>query len=103
MKTFLVIVVTALGSLSLVLAWMGVKTIGKGLGVYETDGAHADLNGIYLMLGLLQFVGSLVALFALYRFTKTGRLLSSRPPPAPTSSIRERALANLKAAQSSRS
>lgn len=103
MKRVIIVLVSVLAALSLLLAWMGVKTIGKGLGVYETEGAHADLNGIYLMLGLLQFVGALVALFALYRFTKSGRLLSSRPPPAPTSSIRERALANLKAAQSSRS
>lgn len=102
MKHVLAIVILVLTVLAVFLAWTGVRTIDRGFDVER--GVDEGARGYYLLLGALQVLGALVALFASYRFARARRMLpaTTRESTAP-SSIRERALANLKSAQTPRS
>lgn len=100
-QTACIAVMTVLGVLALLLAWMGARSIAHGLGFMEASRDDASIQGVFLLLGALQIGGAGLGLFGLYRFARTWRLLPQRKP-ATTTSIRERALENLKAARSPR-
>lgn len=97
------ILIAILAVLALLLAWMGLRSIGHGLGVDEVEGAEASTKGVFLLLGFFQLFGAVLGLFGLVRFARTWRILpGAKRASAAEPSIRERALANLRAAQSSR-
>lgn len=101
-KPVFTVVLCIFGILALLLGWMGVRSIAHGFD--ETAGLTDSTKGVYLLLGFFQLFGAAFALYALYRFARAWRLLPGRnstPPHAET--IRERALSNLKSAQSPRS
>jgi hypothetical protein len=87
--------------LGVLLAWMGVRSILHGFD--EAAGLTDSTKGVYLLLGAFQLFGAAFALFALYRFARAWKLLPGRKEATPTETIRERALSNLKSAQSPRS
>lgn len=102
MKLTWSIVVSILAVLSVLLGGMGAKSIVHGLD--DAAGLTDGTKGVYLLLGFLQLFGAALALFGLVRFARTWRLLPSAPRATePSTSIRERALANQRAAQSSQS
>lgn len=96
------VLITVLALLAVLLGWMGAKSIAHGLD--DAAGLSDGTKGVYLLLGSFQFFGAVLALFGLVRFARTWRLLPSAPRATdPSTSIRERALANQRAAQSSQS
>jgi hypothetical protein len=100
MKPVLTIVACVFGALALMLGWMGVRSLVNGLD--DAAGLTDGSQGAYLLLGAFQLFGAAFALLALYRFARAWKLLPGRKV-SPTESIRERALSNLKSAQSPRS
>ncbi|MBI5362385.1 MAG: hypothetical protein HZA53_04340 [Planctomycetes bacterium] len=100
-KTVWSVVMSILAVLALLLGWMGVRSIAHG--VTDAAGETANTKGVFLLLGFFQLFGALIGLFALVRFARAWRLLpGGTSAPSAEASIRERALANLRAAQNSR-
>lgn len=95
------VLMAVLAVLALLLGWMGAKSIVHGLD--DAAGLTDGTKGVYLLLGFLQLFGAALALFGLVRFARTWRLLPGKTHDVPSTSIRERALANQRAAQSSQS
>ncbi|MBK7875323.1 MAG: hypothetical protein IPJ77_06175 [Planctomycetes bacterium] len=100
MKLAWSIVLSILAVLSVLLGWMGVKSIAHGFD--DAAGLSDGTKGVYLLLGFFQLFGAALALFGLVRFARTWRILpGASSATEPSTSIRERALANQRAAQSS--
>lgn len=102
MKHVWSIVLLILAVLAALLGWMGFRSVAHGLD--DAAGLTEDSKGLYLLLGCFQLCGAALALFGIVRFARAWRLLPSAKRTETTeTSIRERALANMKAAQSPRS
>lgn len=101
-QTLCVAAITMLGVLAVMLAWTGGRSVAHGLGLIEMSREDTSVRGVFLLLGALQIAGAGLALFGLYRFARTWRLLPRRTSKEAPMTIRERALENLKAARTSR-